>query len=103
MMRHKPPSVVTILAGGMCRDCSPLASVMYEGQQLSTQPAVEAELASSQLAQPPPVAGAGASEAALRLAEPLVPASVYGKIAPIMMNRMANDPTPTTHFFRCLR
>jgi len=40
-MRQMPPKVVTILAGGICRDFSPVSLMMIEGQQLSTQPVVE--------------------------------------------------------------
>lgn len=71
-----------------------------EGQQLSTHP-VEAEPASELLAHPPPVADSVLVE---RFADEFeVPISVYGRIDPIMINKIPKLPRPTTHFLPYLR
>ena len=49
-MRHRPPRVVTILAGGMKSDFSPASFTTMDGQQLSTQAAgSEATASASQV------------------------------------------------------
>lgn len=53
IIRNTPPSVVTMLAGGMCIDFSPAAFVAIDGQQLSAT-VVELETPVSILQEPHP-------------------------------------------------
>jgi len=57
-IRHKPPKVVTILAGGIFKDFSPCSSITIDGQHASTQTAELEAPASILMADPHPGAAA---------------------------------------------